>query len=430
MVIDADGPPLPGQLPQPRLRRGARLRHRARPRGPRRGRARPRLGARPGAGRRATRSTARRSPTRRSPATRRRARCVELIGRRLGVALSSFANIFDPDVIVIGGGVIAAGDLLLEPGARGAARPRAAADERDAGRGRASSGPDAGMIGAATMALLELEGGEALMAGPADRLPDADRQPRGPQPARPPGAERRRPRRLRGHPPRRAACTSGSSIPRPRLVSNHEGNEAERAVQLAQQIERGARVALVSDAGMPAISDPGYRLIRACIERDLEVEVLPGPVGGDHRAGRLRAARRPLALRGLPAAPRRRAGAGAALGRDRGRLRVAAAAARLARGARRAGARPPGGGLPRADQAPRGGRARHARRAGAAVPRRGQGRDRRRDRAGRLRRRPAPTSPSRSTRCAAWSSRAPARAPRPASSPPSPAPGPTTSTGR
>jgi 16S rRNA (cytidine1402-2'-O)-methyltransferase len=63
----------------------------------------------------------------------------------------------------------------------------------------------------------------------------------------------------------------------PRLVSNHDGNEAERAPQLAQQIERGARVALISDAGMPGISDPGYRLIRTCIDRDLEVEVLPGP---------------------------------------------------------------------------------------------------------------------------------------------------------
>jgi 16S rRNA (cytidine1402-2'-O)-methyltransferase len=64
---------------------------------------------------------------------------------------------------------------------------------------------------------------------------------------------------------------------RPRLVSNHEGNEADRAVQLAQQVERGARVVLVSDAGTPAISDPGYPLIRACLERDLDVEVLPGP---------------------------------------------------------------------------------------------------------------------------------------------------------
>jgi 16S rRNA (cytidine1402-2'-O)-methyltransferase len=66
-------------------------------------------------------------------------------------------------------------------------------------------------------------------------------------------------------------------IPRPRFVSYHEGNESERAVQLAQQIERGAKVALISEAGTPAISDPGFRLVRACLERDLELEVLPGP---------------------------------------------------------------------------------------------------------------------------------------------------------
>jgi 16S rRNA (cytidine1402-2'-O)-methyltransferase len=66
-------------------------------------------------------------------------------------------------------------------------------------------------------------------------------------------------------------------ILRPRLVSYHEGNEAERAVQLAQQVERGAKVALISEAGTPVISDPGYRLVRACIDRDLEIEVLPGP---------------------------------------------------------------------------------------------------------------------------------------------------------
>ncbi len=65
--------------------------------------------------------------------------------------------------------------------------------------------------------------------------------------------------------------------PAPRLVSFHEGNESARAVELTQQIERGYNVALVSDAGMPAISDPGFKLIRRCIERDLEVTVLPGP---------------------------------------------------------------------------------------------------------------------------------------------------------
>jgi 16S rRNA (cytidine1402-2'-O)-methyltransferase len=66
-------------------------------------------------------------------------------------------------------------------------------------------------------------------------------------------------------------------ISRPRLVSNHEQNESERARQLAQHIERGARVVLISDAGTPVVSDPGYVLIRACLERGLEVEVLPGP---------------------------------------------------------------------------------------------------------------------------------------------------------
>jgi 16S rRNA (cytidine1402-2'-O)-methyltransferase len=66
-------------------------------------------------------------------------------------------------------------------------------------------------------------------------------------------------------------------ITRPRLVSNHDKNESERARQLTKEIERGAKVVLVTDAGTPAISDPGYPLIRACLERDLEVEVLPGP---------------------------------------------------------------------------------------------------------------------------------------------------------
>ena len=65
--------------------------------------------------------------------------------------------------------------------------------------------------------------------------------------------------------------------PAPQLISIHEGNEAPRAIELAQRIERGDVVALVSDAGMPAISDPGFKLIRRCIDRALEVTVLPGP---------------------------------------------------------------------------------------------------------------------------------------------------------
>ncbi len=62
-----------------------------------------------------------------------------------------------------------------------------------------------------------------------------------------------------------------------KLVSLHEHNERERAPRLAEQIRAGALVALVSDAGMPVISDPGFTLIQACLEAALRVEVLPGP---------------------------------------------------------------------------------------------------------------------------------------------------------
>jgi glucokinase len=77
------------------------------------------------------------------------------IGRRLGVALSSLANIFEPDVIVVGGGVAAAGDLLLEP-ARGELRARALPPMRGTPVVPAALGPEAGMVGAAEMALEEL----------------------------------------------------------------------------------------------------------------------------------------------------------------------------------------------------------------------------------------------------------------------------------
>ncbi len=62
-----------------------------------------------------------------------------------------------------------------------------------------------------------------------------------------------------------------------RLVSYHDANESARAGQLADEIAAGAKVALVSDAGMPAVSDPGHDLVGACLERDLPVQVVPGP---------------------------------------------------------------------------------------------------------------------------------------------------------
>jgi 16S rRNA (cytidine1402-2'-O)-methyltransferase len=64
---------------------------------------------------------------------------------------------------------------------------------------------------------------------------------------------------------------------RARTVSYHEGNERARAAELADEIAAGRRVALISDAGMPGISDPGHDLIQACVARGLPVEVVPGP---------------------------------------------------------------------------------------------------------------------------------------------------------
>jgi 16S rRNA (cytidine1402-2'-O)-methyltransferase len=61
------------------------------------------------------------------------------------------------------------------------------------------------------------------------------------------------------------------------LVALHEHNEARRAPELAAAARAGELIALISDAGMPGISDPGYRLVQACIESGTPFEVLPGP---------------------------------------------------------------------------------------------------------------------------------------------------------
>ena len=61
------------------------------------------------------------------------------------------------------------------------------------------------------------------------------------------------------------------------LVSYHEHNERERAAELVERMAGGDVVALVSDAGMPLVSDPGFVLVQACVAAGLAVEVLPGP---------------------------------------------------------------------------------------------------------------------------------------------------------
>src|SRR6478609_3698712 len=60
------------------------------------------------------------------------------------------------------------------------------------------------------------------------------------------------------------------------MVSYHEHNEAMRAQELAEKLAEGTNVALITDAGMPGLSDPGARLIRKCIERGLAYTIVPG----------------------------------------------------------------------------------------------------------------------------------------------------------
>ncbi|MFE0451974.1 16S rRNA (cytidine(1402)-2'-O)-methyltransferase [Streptomyces sp. NPDC058914] len=65
--------------------------------------------------------------------------------------------------------------------------------------------------------------------------------------------------------------------PKGRVVSYFEGNESARTPELVEDLLGGARVLLVTDAGMPSVSDPGYRLVAAAVEKDIRVTAVPGP---------------------------------------------------------------------------------------------------------------------------------------------------------
>src|SRR3982751_5019988 len=82
-----------------------------------------------------------------------------------------------------------------------------------------------------------------------------------------------------------------------KLVSYHEHNEASRTAELVPRLSAGERVALVSDAGMPGISDPGGRLVRAALAAGISVTVLPGPPAVAFESPR----RLPATLRSLAA---------------------------------------------------------------------------------------------------------------------------------
>jgi len=73
------------------------------------------------------------------------------------------------------------------------------------------------------------------------------------------------------------ADAAGGVNPARRVISFFEGNEAERAAELAEALRAGRRVAVISEAGMPGVSDPGARAVEAAIAAGARVEVIPGP---------------------------------------------------------------------------------------------------------------------------------------------------------
>jgi 16S rRNA (cytidine1402-2'-O)-methyltransferase len=75
---------------------------------------------------------------------------------------------------------------------------------------------------------------------------------------------------------RRLAADLGITISG-RVVSFFDGNERERIPELMEVLRGGVDVVLVTDAGMPSVSDPGYRLVSACVDQSIDVTVLPGP---------------------------------------------------------------------------------------------------------------------------------------------------------
>ena len=192
------------------------------------------------------------------------------MGRKLGAGMASLVNIFDPEVIVIGGGFGDAFDLLLEPALETLRR-----DALPPGRDRvrvlaAELGEEAGMVGAGLIAFETLEAELvplAVCATPIGNLEDVTlRVLRELSEADVVLCEdTRRTRTL--------LSRHGISA---RLLSYHEHNEAKRTAELLPRLVAGERMALVSDAGLPGMSDPGQRLVAAAIEAGVPVTVLPG----------------------------------------------------------------------------------------------------------------------------------------------------------
>ena len=199
---------------------------------------------------------------------------LEEAGRWLGIGLAGFVNVFNPEVIAVGGGVMAAGELILEA-AREEVRLRARPPSRDLVQIKEDTRPESGVLGAAALARDPPPGSTCWRARawlvvvptPIGNLEDITlRALRVLSEADLVACEdTRRTGRLLAH----------HGIKND-LVSYHEHNEERLTPELAERA-RTQEIALASDAGMPLVSDPGYRLVSACIEKGVDVEVLPGP---------------------------------------------------------------------------------------------------------------------------------------------------------
>ena len=238
------------------------------------------------------------------------AECVEalaVVGRHLGVGISNYINIFNPQAVVVGGGISAAGELVPRPGAR---RGRAAGAAGTAARGHHRAGEarqhrrgagcrraDPLVSGRLTVCPTPIGNLGDITVRVIEALRSADV--------------------IACEDTRRTATLCAAHGISTRLMSLHEHNEQARAPELVERIAAGGQVALVSDAGMPLVSDPGARLVAAVLDAGLELDVLPGAsavttaiatsglAGGGSCSrgschGRLRRARRPCSVSTRP----------------------------------------------------------------------------------------------------------------------------------
>ena len=298
---------LPRRVPGPRLPRGARVGHGDRARGrARRPARRPdsTLGRR--LARRAARSPARWSPSWPTTATTQ-ARDGAGRDRARGWApgLTGLVNALDPEVVVIGGGAVAAGELLLGPArARWSPSARCRPSRARCGSCPAHFGEESGMLGAALLALEEGGAERSLVVCPTPigNLEDVTL------------------RVLSAL--READVVACEDTRRTRTLLDRYGVEREaRELPRAQRggargrarrarCGRATRWRSSPTPGMPLVSDPGLRAGAGVRGGRAAGGGAAGAVGGDRRAGGVGAARRPVALRGLPAAQEGRAASG------------------------------------------------------------------------------------------------------------------------